>query len=173
MRKPIPCPGSRRGQRGLSLIEVLVAFFILFVVTLAILEMFSMAFLVNKNAEMRSELSFKAEQVIEQVRVQLALQSWNPTPNACCPTTLGTTFEVTEDAANYASCAYTYWGRGGANIVVEDSPRYELRYNITAGTSGRNVLTVEAVPTTSGGFRYVGQRGSTAAGKVVRYVAQL
>lgn len=165
----MPSRGSRRGQRGLSLLEVLVAFFILFVVTLAILEMFSMAFLVNKNAEMRSELSFKAEQVIEQVRVQLALQSWGPATNACCPTTLGTTFEITDDSS---SCFTSYWGAGGANIV-EPNPRYELRYNITAGTSGRNVLTVEAVPTTSGGFRYVGQQGSTAAGKVVRYVAQL
>jgi type II secretory pathway pseudopilin PulG len=166
------CPGSRRGQRGLSLIEVLVAFFILFVVTLAILEMFSMAFLVNKNAEMRSELSFKAEQVIEQVRVQVALQGPGGPANACCPIVLGTTFEVTRDAANTSSCAYGYWGPYGANIV-EPNPRYEIRYNITAGTSGRNVLTVEAVPTTIPGFRYVGQQGSTAAGKVVRYVAQL
>ncbi|HNX51371.1 MAG TPA: prepilin-type N-terminal cleavage/methylation domain-containing protein [Thermoanaerobaculaceae bacterium] len=165
MRIPTLRLGSRRGQRGLSLIEVLVAFFILFVVTLAILEMFSMAFLVNKNAEMRSELSFKAEQVMEQVRLQVALQ----TPNACCPTTIGTTFEVTDQSG---TCFNSYWGAAGANIV-ETNPRYELRYNITAGTSGRNVLTVEALPTPGGGFRYVSLQGNTPAGKVVRYVAQL
>jgi type II secretory pathway pseudopilin PulG len=165
----MPCPDPRRGQRGLSLLEVLVAFFILFVVTLAVLEMFSMAFLVNKNAEMRSELSFKAEQVIEQVRLQVALQTVNPAPNACCPTTLGTTFDVTDDSS---PCFDSYWGSSGANIVEVDPP-YELRYNITAGTSGRNVLTVEAVPTTIAGLRYVGQQGNTAAGRAVRYVAQL
>ena len=165
----MPCPSPRRGQRGLSLLEVLIAFFILFVVTLAILEMFTMAFIVNKNAEMRSELSYKAEQVVEQVRLQVALQTFNPTPNACCPTTLGTTFDITDETK---PCFTSYWGSGGANIVEPD-PRYELRYNITAGTSGRNVLTVEAVPGTSGSFRYVGQEGGTAPGKAVRYVAQL
>ena len=48
-------PTTRRGQRGLALAEVLVAFFLLFVITLAVLEMLSMAFMVNQAAGMRME----------------------------------------------------------------------------------------------------------------------
>jgi Tfp pilus assembly protein PilV len=42
-----------------------VAFFILFVVTLAVLQLLSMAYLVNLGSMVRTELTYKAEQVVE------------------------------------------------------------------------------------------------------------
>jgi Tfp pilus assembly protein PilV len=88
----------RRGQRGLSLIEVLVAFFLLFVVTLAILEMLSMAYIVNQATEMRTELTYKAQLVVEQVRLQSVLDVLNGTTNTCCPLEVDDPFVITDQS---------------------------------------------------------------------------
>lgn len=161
----------RRGQRGLSLLEVLVAFFLLFVVTLAILEMLSMAYIVNQATEMRTDLTYKAQVVVEQVRLQSVLDALNGTTNACCPLQPGVPFVITDQSD---ACFDSYWGASGANIV-EANPRYELRYQVTtlAGAGGNNFVVVEAVPGVLAGYRYAGDLGGSPAGKVVRYVAEL
>ena len=110
-----------RGQRGLSLVEVMVSFFLLFVVTLAILEMLTMAYLTSMRSEMRTELTYKVQQVVEQVNMQRAMGTTSP----CCPVTIGN-YEITNEAD---ACFTTYWGPGGANIV-EPGARYDLRYNV-------------------------------------------
>ena len=79
VRKAIWCRGGcdagestadRKKERGLTLIEVLVAFFILFVVTLAVLQLLSMAYLVNLGSLIRTDLTYRAERVVETVRLQ-------------------------------------------------------------------------------------------------------
>lgn len=161
---------SRRSQRGLSLIEVLVAFFILLVITLAVLQMISMAVLVNQTAEMRTELTYKAQQVIEQIRLQRAINLANNTTAACCPlvATPGSYVDVTGNSG----CIATYWGPAAANIIDRDA-RYEIRYSITAGAGDSLQIVVEAVPGTTGTFRYLGEASGTTAGRVVRYVAEI
>lgn len=161
---------SRRGQRGLSLIEVLVAFFILLVVTLAVLQMISMAVLVNQTSEMRTELTYKAQQVIEQIRLQRAIDRANGTTSACCPLveTPGSYVNVTGDSG----CIASYWGPAGANIIDLDA-RYEIRYSITTGAADSLQIVVEAIPGTAATFRYLGEVSGTTAGRVVRYVAEI
>jgi len=163
---------SRRGrrrrtkgaQRGLTLAEILVAFFLLFVVTLSVLEMLSLAYAVNRGAEMRTELTYKAQQVVEQIQMQRAMG----VAHACCPIASGTDFTLPGPTAG----CDVYWGRGGANIVSSDD-RFEIRYRVDPGGEGRLTLTVEAAPRQTSGRRYLADVGGVAAGRVVRYVARI
>ena len=152
----------RRGERGLTLIEVLVAFFILFVVTLAVLQLLSMAYLVNLGAMVRTELTYKAQQVAETVRLQRyrvnhLLQAPD---NLCCPVGNNQTKTIAP-----GDCI-GFWGPGGAN-VMDATARYTLDYTIDANDS----LTVRAMPAqpAAGQPLYLGPTAS----KVVVYVAQL
>ncbi len=151
----------RRGERGLTLIEVLVSFFILFVVTLAVLQLLSMAYLVNLGAMVRTDLTYRAEQVVEQIRLErYRVNFLFQAPNdACIPVGQVATMTL---APGDTTCA-PVWGPNGANIF-DGTGRYTLSYTI-ANTS----VTVRAEPVTSGPNRYLGP----AATKVVVYVAQL
>lgn len=157
-------PVARRGQRGLALAEVLVAFFLLFVITLAVLEMLSMAFMVNQAAAMRTELTYKAQLVVEQLRIQSAI----PGANACCPLEPGGVQILPIDNG----CLASYWGPAAANII-EPEARYQIRYQVTDGGGGSRFVVVEAAPTTDGSYRYLGDHQREATGKVVRYVAEI
>lgn len=152
---------DRRNERGLTLIEVLVSFFILFVVTLAVLQLLSMAYLVNLGSMIRSDLSYRAERVVETVRLEKFRVKTPPAiEDPCCP--LGAGANKTISASDVGCMAF--WGPQGAN-VVENGARYELSYNIDPNNS----VTVAALPLTSGPNVYLGP----AATKAVVYVAQL
>lgn len=153
--------GKDRRERGVSLIEVLVAFFILFVVTLAVLQMLSMAYLVNLGSLTRTDLTYRAQRVVETIRLQryrvflLGVSA----QDACCPVTPGSTMAIPPTG----SCD-AFWGPDGAN-VMEPNARYSLSYTIDAGSS----VTVNAVPLTTGANLYLGP----VANKAVVYVAQI
>ncbi len=150
---------DRKRERGLTLVEVLVAFFILFVVTLAVLQLLSMAYLVNLGSLVRTDLTYRAERVVETIRLQRYRLTIGGTADACCP--VGASANMTISASD-ATCM-PFWGPLGAN-VVETGARYTLSYNIT-----NNAVTVQALPLTSGPDVYLGP----AATKAVVYVAQL
>ena len=151
---------DRRNERGLTLIEVLVAFFLLFVVTLAVLQLLSMAYLVNLGSMIRTDLTYRAERVVETVRLEgYRVNRTFGTENPCCP--VGASASKTISASD-SSCM-PFWGPEGAN-VVENGARYTLSYFIS-----NNTVTVQAIPQTSGPNVYLGP----AATKAVVYVAQL
>jgi hypothetical protein len=154
-----PSTGNRKHERGLTLIEVLVAFFILFVVTLAVLQLLSMAYLVNLGSMIRTDLTYRAERVVETVRLQRFRVDGGGTEDPCCP--VGSSASKTISWAD-ASCQ-PFWGPDGAN-VVETGARYSLSYTIV-----NNSVTVQAIPQTSGPDVYLGP----AATKAVVYVALL
>jgi Tfp pilus assembly protein FimT len=150
---------DRKNERGLTLVEVLVAFFILFVVTLAVLQLLAMAYLVNLGSMTRTELTYKAEQVVEIIRLQrYRVSNLGAADDPCCPV-LGpdAAYSITP-----TDCQ-AFWGPAGANLIGPDA-RYALHYWIV-----NNAVTVQAVPLTSGANVYIGP----ASTKVVVYVAQL
>lgn len=155
-----PPAGNERRQRGVTLIEVLVAFFVLFVVTLAVLQMLSMAYMVNLGALIRTDLTYRAQRVVETIRLQQYRISLDPAAqdNTCCPVGVNASKTIAP-----GDCT-TFWGPGGAN-VMEANARYSLTYSID-GTGG---VTVQAVPLTTGANVYLGP----AANKAVVYVAKL
>lgn len=157
--------GDRKGERGLTLIEVLVAFFVLFVVTLAVLQLLSMAYLVNLGSMIRTELTYRAEQVVETIRLERWRVNSGSAPDPCCPVGSTASKNITAGDCN------AFWGPTGANVIHPDSPldpssnaRYEIDYVIQ-----NNTVTVRAIPETSGANKYLGP----AATKEVVYVAQL
>lgn len=164
-----------RDERGLTLIEVLIAFFILFVTTLAILGMFSLALAVNQGSFARTDLSYAAEKVLETVRIQQVLSQIDPkntvNNSTCCPLGSDDAGSSTTWTIPGTGCA-GFWGSGGgtssfgAGLNTTNAP-YTLSYTIVGMGTWREV-TVTAWPTTSKSYL-----GSNAQGKAVRYVAQL
>jgi len=162
-----PPANGRNGERGLTLIEVLVSFFILFVVTLAVLQLLSMAYMVNLGSIARTELMYKAQQVVETIRLQkFRFSGLMQTPTAleltCCPVAINSSATI---APGDTTCA-PFWGPSRAN-VIDDSSRFVLNYTIDVNSA----VTVQAKPYESspGNFLYLGP----VANKVVVYVAQL
>ncbi len=148
----------RRKERGLTLVEVLVAFFILFVVTLAVLQLLAMAYLVNLGSMIRTDLSYRAERVVETLRVQrFRVNNGAAADDACIPVGADSSLAITPTACQ------TVWGPAGANVIEPDA-RYQLSYIIRD-----NQVTVKAEPLTTGNSQYLGP----ATFKVVVYVAQL
>lgn len=155
------------GERGLTLIEVLVAFLLLFIVTLAVLQLLAMAYLSNQGSMIRTELTYKAEQVVETIRLlNFRYYSLGASATAaetqCCPINAGSSMTISTSASD--STCQTFWGPGGANVLNSDS-RFTLNYAIDANLG----VTVNAVPQTTGPNQYLGP----SASKVVIYVAQL
>ena len=171
-----PRTSDRRGERGLTLIEVLVSFFILFVVTLAVLQLLSMAYMVNLGSMARTELMYKAQEVVETIRLQkFRFSSLMETPSAlelgCCPIAVNSQMTITPGDT---TCA-PFWGPARAN-VIDDRARYTLNYTILISPADPSLstVTVRAIPLTDetdpgGHNRYLGP----VANKAVVYVAQL
>ncbi len=168
-RANVPC---RRGERGMSLVEVLVAFFLLLVISLSVLEMFSLAYAVNMGAQARTDLTYRAQRVGEAIRWIYSLQEGNPTLFESAKTSSGvdlaaqTGTSVTLPTAASAP-TWAFWGPAGVNVVEEDAP-FVLRYAVEdGGAVGRWRVVVGAEPR-GDGRRYL---GSVSAAKAVRYVA--
>ena len=166
-----------RNQSGLTLIEVLVAFLILFVVTLAVLGMFSAATAVNQGSFARTDMASAAERVVEVIRVQQALAQIiprNTLNNAtCCPLTAGAANPYTLPTGTNCDAFWGAWGFAPptGSLLYDSNARYTLSYTIVqGGTAPSNEwreITVTAQPK-AGGYS-----GMNPAGKVVRYVAQI
>ena len=159
-------PRARR-QRGMTLIEVLVAFFILFVVTVAILEMFSMATAVNMGSQARTELGYRAERAVEGIRLLNSLANLVPPVTPDCGIDLSliapTGGPVDFPPGGKTAC----WGATGYN-VLDPEERFVLSYEITDGGLVW-ILTVTARPNESKPVPLYDR----VAAKAVRYVAQI
>jgi type II secretory pathway pseudopilin PulG len=156
-----------RRQRGMTLLEVLVAFFILFVVTVAILEMFSMATAVNMGSQARTELGYRAQRAIEGTRLLYALANLVPpvTPDCGIAVTLPapTGGPVDFPPGGKTAC----WGPTGYNVLDPEN-RFVLSYEITDGGLVW-ILTVTARPNENNPVPLYDR----VAAKAVRYVAQI
>src|ERR1039458_8119883 len=57
-----------RARRGSSFVEVLLAMTIMALVLVGILQMFSVSLIINKGAAARTQMLFKCQQVVENIR---------------------------------------------------------------------------------------------------------
>jgi Tfp pilus assembly protein PilV len=163
----------RRGEHGIGLVETLAAFLLLFIVTLAVLQLFSMAAAVNLGALARTDLSYRAERTLEVIRIQDALKRLaTPANNStCCPLNAGTN-TLPVDSTN----CLTFWGSGGYNVWSPGAP-YTISYTVGVvaadandSSIGGTEVAVTATPNTTGSTQYL---GAVALVKAVRYVAKL
>src|SRR5512135_62154 len=79
------------GERGSSLIEVMVALMIMLFLMIGVLQLFSMAYLVNLGAGARTEMTMRAEQVMENIRTIQALTALNGGTVPTSISSIGTT----------------------------------------------------------------------------------
>ncbi len=162
----MPDTHSRHGERGLTLIEVLVAMALFFVIAVAVLQLYAASVAINLGAVARTDLVYRCERVVETIRWVEALKHQDTPPDLSgygidLVGQAGSTVSLPTDATN------AYWGTGGAN-VIDATAKYLLSYTVTDNVDFWTV-TVTAEPKSSG-LTYIGSGIRT---KVVRYVAQL
>ena len=166
-----------RDQRGAMLIEVLVALLILLLIMVGVMQLFAAALVSDRGSDARTELSFKAQQVVEVLRMANAVaRTTNPLPPALSQANTGISLPIsaakqyTELPASSDEAYWSFWGPGGTG-VMEEGARYAVGYEITdgdtSGAAGNWVITVTARPRTAGSYLDVNGQ------KVVRYVAAI
>lgn len=158
----IPSHNDRSGERGESLIEVLIAMAILLVILVGVLQLFTMALLGFHATTAQREMTSKAETVVEVIRLISSTQATGD--HGILPLAVG-------DRAlpvNNLDTGFNFWGPTGF-AVVESDPRYRINYTITDG-GPEWVVSVFVEPNSTGtGGTYLGSVG----GKAVRYAARV
>lgn len=167
-----------RARRGSSFVEVLLAMTIMALVLVGILQMFSVSLIVNKGAAARTQMLFKCQQVVENIRWyyyvtrnSLATPLLTGIP-ALGAVTVNLPYLGGEDE-------WAFWGPAGANVMEVANGPYKISYTIKDDATQKLnsggvvwVITVSAVPTNiAGATRYFGI-STTGSGKRVDYVAQ-
>lgn len=165
---------------------------IMALVLVGILQMFSVSLVINKGSAARTQMLFKCQQVVENVRYFYYLnRSASPTPAIltdaahasgtamAVPGTLPLPLDVTHGDVDRTFLPYvktdatwSYWGPDGANVMEQENGPYKISYTIKQDP-GQNVwvITVSAIPTdVAGATRYFGI--GLQSGKRVDYVAQ-
>lgn len=162
----------RHSERGITLVEVLFALVILMIITLSVLQLFSMSLMVNMGSAARTDLAYKCQQVAETIRWIYSFEDRDPAVFATLLTGSGVNLVSQMATAVYlpraaADTGYQFWGPNGANVVDDPAP-YTITYRVDPGTGGnRFSVTVTAQPATTGA-RYI---GAVSAAKAVQYAA--
>ena len=173
-----------RSRRGSGFVEVLLAMTIMALVLVGILQMFSVSLIVNKGAAARTQMLFKCQQVVENIRWYYYVTSRSLATNAV----IGATGIPALGAATVnlpylgSEPEWGFWGPAGANVMERVNGPYQITYRIAqdaAQTLNSGVavwvITVSAIPTTvagaAGDSRYLGI-GTNGSGKRVDYVSQ-
>jgi hypothetical protein len=174
-------------RRGSSFVEVLLAMTIMALVLVGILQMFSVSLIINKGSAARTQMLFKCQQVVENIRWYYYVTSHGLATDAVIgitgiPALMAGTVNLPYLTGDDA---YAFWGPNGANVIDAPNGPYKISYTIVKDdapggqklNNGVNVwvITVSAVPTdvpgAVGASRYLGI-GTNGGGKRVDYVAQ-
>jgi Tfp pilus assembly protein PilV len=153
-------------EKGSSFIEILIALAILMILMIGILSMFSMACVVNVGSAARTEMTYKCQQVVDNIRYIYHVSTPgkdNPDPsqyNTTIQNASGVVFPLANGTYNLPYSAsdpyYDYWGPNGAN-VIEPNAQYRMSYTVVAQTYlARTVyqITVSAIPIAGAATRY-------------------
>ncbi len=193
---------SRSGGRGTSLVEVLVASAVMAVLMIGVLQVFSLALLTNQGSAARTELTYRAQQVIENLRmIQYFAKNGNTTPaaNYNVATTPGTTGSYTIQPTtnpvaipnDSSQTGFSFWQAAG--VVNDQNDPYRIFYTVTDQAGAANPpawadvfyqVTVTAMPlgahdfitgtsATPASATARGYVGEPAKMKRVDYVAQI
>lgn len=166
-------------ERGTSLPEVLVASAIVAILMVGILQMYSAALLMDYGSAGRTEMTFKAQQVVEILRwVSFLRKNSQPVPantGIPNPPVASTVYTLPWQATD---ANYSFWGPAGANVVEGEKLPYQLSYSYRAGAAGATpawIITVTATPkpVAAGSVPVRLYLGSGAMNKRIDYVAQI
>ena len=148
---------------------------ILALVLVGILQMFSVSLVINKGAAARTQMLFKCQQVVENIRWYYYVTSHSIAHTAVTMPVLDVaTVPITGTLPYVAADAdWTFWGPAGANVMEQPNGPYKINYVIDFDAVEQAfTVTVSAVPTddTTSPNQYFGAR--IGSGKRVDYVAQ-
>jgi hypothetical protein len=179
---------SLGSQRGSSFVEILIALAILALLMVGVLQLFSVSLLTNIGSASRTELTYKAQQVVENLRVIYAMQRAGVAAlvndsgvPAALAVTAGPIFLPYEPSGGSPATTlkWAYWGPAGANIVEEENLPFRLFYTVENGPSPAYwLVTVTATPVDNPNLavaapatarRYLGDNKL----RTVTYVAQI
>jgi hypothetical protein len=154
--------------------------------------MFSVSLVINKGSAARTQMLFKCQQVVENVRYFYYLSRAGATPPAILSDTshatgsamaVAGTLPLPLDAAHgevaqtflpyvKSDATWDYWGPDGANVMEQENGPYKISYTIQRDLVQNTwVITVSATPTdVATATRYFGV--DLKSGKRVDYVAQ-
>ncbi|MDL1950241.1 hypothetical protein FBQ97_10560, partial [Acidobacteria bacterium ACD] len=117
-----------RSARGSSLVEVLIAIAILALMMVGVLQMFSVALVTNYGSAARTEMTYKAQQVVENLRMIYFLGETNPAVFTASgvPATMAATTQPLRlpesETGDSSVLTWAFWGPSGANCVEPSSP---------------------------------------------------
>lgn len=161
----------RDGEKGSSLIEVVMALGILLILMIGILQMFSMSYLMNLNSAASTEMAYKGQQVAEVLRWAL-YQSAVGQPIGVSPYELPLT--ALDPGVSYplpstsSDANWNFWGPSGMGVIERANPPYQVTYTVADGGTTWDV-TVQVRARQTSASNYV---GVAKKGKVVTYVVQ-
>jgi hypothetical protein len=155
-------------QKGSSLIEVLISLFVLLVLMIGILQMFSAAFVINQRSSLRTLEAYKCQQVAEIIRMSRFLPV-----NAVNQYVEGN-FALPYTAADLN---WDFWGPAGANVIEQPDGPFRIYYNLTIVPATANNFTLTIVAVTSKEFADKGSPADPWTGdglsmRRVEYVTQ-
>jgi hypothetical protein len=173
---------NRSSEKGSSLIEVLIALLIMLFLMIGILQMFSLAYLVNLGSGARTEMTYKCEQLAENMRfLNYLAKSGFTVPigtGLTLPLTAGTTSPVNLPYTAAELGSSPYWGPSQSAVVGGPDMPYRLSYQIVDGDVGAPapapgfwLITVSATPNQSASTRRY--MGAGVSHKRVDYVSQI
>lgn len=161
----------KKHEEGSSLVEVLLALFVLLVLMIGILQMFSAAFVINQKSSLKTLEAYKCQQVAENLRMVRRIMATTagvpPGGIVFADNTIGSLpYDSGDDN-------WDYWGPGGANIIEMENAPYRLYYRITqtVGATTWTITTtaVESSKVHEGQNPYEGQSNL----RRVEYVTQI
>jgi hypothetical protein len=167
-------------RRGSSFVEVLLAMTILALVLVGILQMFSLSLLTDFGSAGRTEMTFKAQQVVEILRWVSFLRRSDPLKlNPADPgNPPAPADKLVVNLPWVATDPYwAFWGPAGANAVEGEKLPYQLSYSYAevTGTTPAWIITVTATPkpVATGSVPTRLYLGSGSRNKRIDYVAQI
>lgn len=186
MRRPVR---SRR-NRGSSFIEILISLALLAILLVGILQMFSYALLTNVGSAARTDLLYKAQQVVENLRLVYALEETGNDAarvSSGVPAALAATPDpifLPQYDGDSTSLTWAYWGPSGAGILDEEYLPYLVFYTVEDSDPSFWLVTVTAAPVDHPELRRLGvlplpetasrrYRGPGSKLKIVSYAAQI
>lgn len=155
---------SLRRLRGSSFLEILIALAIIAILMVGILQMFALALITNRGSAARTDLLYKAQQVVENLRLVYYLETVLGNNAARVESGVPATISATAgpiylpyDAGGAdpmtagvddpdTDLTWDYWGPRGANLVEAEKLPYRLSYTVEARDADFWLITVTATP---------------------------
>ena len=139
---------SKEGQKGSTLVEILISMVILSFHLVGILQMFGAAFIINQRSATKTLQSYKCQQLSEVIRIvwNINRETGMLPPSA---SDSGIQFQngfIGILPYNNGDQNWSFWGPAGANIVELPKAPYRLFYRIENDPTNNNlILTTTAV----------------------------